>query len=168
MKKAVYAGSFDPLTNGHVWMIKEATKVFDELVIAIGVNPDKKYSFSLDERLSMIQATTRNYAQVTVDSFGKEFLITYAASVGAQFIVRGIRNETDYEYEQGMRHINGDINDDITTVFLMPPRNIAKVSSSLVKGLIGFKSWETIVKNYVPDAVYEKLVEKYAIDKRLA
>ena len=151
MKKAVYAGSFDPITNGHVWMIEQGAELFDELVVAVGVNPDKKGTFSLDERLQMVR----------VDSFENKFLVHYATSVGAQYILRGIRDAGDYEFERGMRHINNDLHAKTTTVFLMPPREISEVSSSLVKGLIGPKGWEKIVAQYVPKPVYKAILSKY-------
>jgi pantetheine-phosphate adenylyltransferase len=161
MKKAVYAGSFDPITNGHLWMIEEGVKIFDHLVVAIGGNPDKKYTFSLDERFRMLKESIGDRANITVDSFDNQFLVNYAASVGAQYVLRGIRSEADYEYERGMRLINGDLLERVTTVFLMPPREIAEVSSSLVKGLIGPKGWQEIVKRYIPPPVYAGILNRY-------
>src|SRR3989344_2311309 len=118
MKKAVYAGSFDPLTNGHLWMIEAGANLFDELVVAIGINPDKKHAFSLEDRISMLKRSTRNFSNVKIDSFENKFLVNYASSVNAQYILRGIRTEGDYEYERGMRHVNSDLNPKIATTFL--------------------------------------------------
>lgn len=160
-RSAVYAGSFDPLTIGHLWMIEQGAQLFDKLVVAIGINPDKKYAFTLDERLQMLRASTKQYKNVKVEAYSNQFLITYAQSIGATFILRGIRSQTDYEYERVMRNINGDLDQHITTIFLMPPRGIAEVSSSMVKGLIGPEGWEKIVKDYVPKAVFDKLVKAY-------
>ena len=145
MKKAVYAGSFDPITNGHMWMIKEGSRLFDKLIVAIGINPNKNYVFSLDERVDMLKKSTRNFPNVEVDIFKNQFLVNYATSVGAEHILRGIRTERDYEYERGMRHINSDLNPKITTVFFVPPREIAEISSSLVKGLVGPEKWEGVI-----------------------
>lgn len=161
MKKAVYAGSFDPITNGHVWMIEQGAKLFDELIVAVGVNPDKKGTFSLDERIQMLRDSVGKLPHVRVDSFENSFLVHYAASVGAQYILRGIRDAGDYEFERGMRHINNDLHPKTTTVFLMPPREISEVSSSLVKGLIGPKGWEKIVAQYVPRPVYKMILSKH-------
>lgn len=158
-KLAVYAGSFDPLTVGHQWMIQEGARLFDFLIVAIGTNPDKRYSFTLENRLAMLRDSTKTLRNVKIDSFGNQFLISYARSVGATHILRGIRSESDYEYERVMRNINGDLGANITTVFLMPPRHIAEVSSSMVKGLIGPKGWEDIVREYVPKPVYKHLME---------
>jgi len=160
-KLAVYAGSFDPLTLGHTWMIEQGVRLFDRLVVAIGTNPDKKYAFRLDDRLEMLRQSTRGYRTVKVDHFSNQFLITYARSVGATHILRGVRSESDYEFERVMRNINGDLSHEITTVFLMPPRGIADISSSMVKGLIGPDGWEAIVRDYVPKPVFEKLKKVY-------
>ncbi len=161
MKKAVYAGSFDPLTKGHLWMIEEGARLFDELVVTIGINPDKKYTFSLEDRLDMLRKSTRTFPNVKVDYFENEFLVKYADSVSAQYILRGIRTEGDYEYERGMRHINSDLNPQIVTPFLMPPRGLAEISSSFVKGLIGPNGWEDVVEGYIPRNAYNHFLVKF-------
>jgi pantetheine-phosphate adenylyltransferase len=158
---AVYAGSFDPLTIGHVWMIEQGIRLFDQVVVAIGINPDKRYAFGLEERVEMLRSSTKGYRNVKVDTFSNQFLITYARSIGASHILRGIRSESDYEYERVMRNINGDLNPEIGTIFLMPPRGIAEISSSMVKGLIGPVGWEAIVRDYVPKPVFDKLIKAY-------
>ncbi|EEF63207.1 pantetheine-phosphate adenylyltransferase [Pedosphaera parvula] len=160
-RSAVYAGSFDPLTVGHVWMIEQGASLFDELVVAIGDNPDKQYAFTLEDRLQMLRSSTKQFRNIKIDCFSNQFLISYAQSIGAHFILRGVRSQTDYEYERVMRNINGDLDQQITTIFLMPPRGIAEVSSSMVKGLIGPEGWEKIVKDYVPKAVFDRLVKNY-------
>jgi len=161
-KFAVYAGSFDPLTIGHLWMIEQGARMFDSLTVAIGTNPDKRYSFGVSEREEMLRNATRQFENVKIGRFENEFLITYAQSINASFILRGIRSQTDYEYERVMRNINGDLNSGVTTVFLMPPREIAEISSSMIKGLIGPAGWEQIVREYVPPAVFKQLVKAHA------
>lgn len=160
MRKAVYAGSFDPITNGHLWLIEQGANLFDELVVAIGINPEKRYTFSLEERLQMIRESTAAYPQIVVDNFEAHFLVHYATAIDARYILRGIRNGADYESERGWRYINGDLSAGITTVFLMPPRELAEVSSSLVRGMVGPSGWEAVVKGYVPPAAYQLLVAK--------
>jgi pantetheine-phosphate adenylyltransferase len=157
----VYAGSFDPPTIGHLWMIEQGVRLFDCLIVAVGINPEKKYTFSLEARLEMLRDSTKKFRNVSVASFSNRYLIHYAQSVGATHILRGIRSESDYEFERTMRNINGDLDDDICTVFLMPPRGIAEVSSSMVRGLIGPVGWQKIVRKYVSDAVYTKLLEQH-------
>lgn len=158
-KLAVYAGTFDPLTIGHLWMIEQGALLFDKVIVAIGVNPEKRCMFSLEDRLDMLKQSVKEMKNVEVDSFTNQFLFNYAQSIGAKFVLRGIRTESDYEYERTIRNINGDLNSDITTVFLMPPRGIAEVSSSMVKGLVGPEGWESIVKSYLPGPVFKKLKE---------
>ncbi len=156
---AVYAGSFDPPTVGHVWMIERGMTIFDRLIVAVGTNPDKRTLFSVEERLAMLRETTQTHDRVNVTSFASRYLIEYAQSVGANFVLRGIRTMTDFEYERAMRHINADLCPDITTVFLMPPRAIAEVSSSMVKGLVGPAGWEELVARYVTPPVLRRLRE---------
>lgn len=156
---AVYAGTFDPLTVGHLWMIEQGAMLFDKLTVAIGINPEKHCMFSVRDRLEMLRQSVQRFPNVKIDSFTNQFLISYAQSIGAQVVLRGIRTESDYEYERTMRNINGDLNSGITTVFLMPPRGIAEVSSSMVRGLIGPRGWETIIRKYLPEPVFEKLKE---------
>lgn len=160
MKKAVYAGSFDPITHGHLWMISQGASLFDELIVAVGTNPDKSYMFSMQERVNMVRDSVKDLPGISIESVNHQFLVQYAHSIGAQYIVRGIRNERDYEYERGMRHINSDVCPEVVTVFFMPPREIAEISSSLIKGMIGPQNWQTIVRKYVPEPVYQMLLEK--------
>ena len=159
--KAVYAGSFDPLTIGHLWMIEEGVRLFRHLTVAIGVNPNKRPTFSLEERREMLQASTRHLRGIHLAIFNNRFLIDYAKEVGATHILRGIRSPADYEFERVMRNINGDLDPKITAVFLMPPRDIAEVSSSMVRGLIGPKGWKTVVREYLPPPVYSRLLKNF-------
>ncbi|WP_215781183.1 MULTISPECIES: pantetheine-phosphate adenylyltransferase [unclassified Paludibacterium] len=163
MKRAVYAGSFDPVTNGHLWMIREAVELFDELVVAVGVNPDKHCTFTVEERVEMLNAVTQGFNKLRVEVFSNQFLVNYAQTVDANYIVRGIRTASDYEYERTMRYINTDLHPDITTIFLLPPREYAEVSSTMVKGLVGPRGWETVIRQYVPDPVYRKLMAMYTL-----
>ena len=140
-------------------MMEEGVRLFDKLIVAVGVNPEKKYTFTLEARLEMLRDSTKKFRNVKVTSFSNSYLIDYARSVGASHILRGIRTESDYEFERTMRNINGDLDPKICTIFLMPPRGIAEVSSSMVRGLIGPTGWKKIVRKYLSDGVYRKLLE---------
>lgn len=164
MNKAVYAGSFDPITNGHLWMIEEGARLFGTLVVAIGTNPDKTYTFDLESRLEMLRGCIHHLDNVTVDVFENQYLVNYAQEIHARYILRGVRDSKDYAYERGMRHINADLQPAITTSFLIPPRELAEVSSSFVKGLIGPVGWQDVVKRYVPQHVYREILARYGSD----
>lgn len=165
IRRAVYAGSFDPITNGHLWMIEQGALLFDELVVAIGVNPDKRTTFTMEERLQMLRDSLAGIPRVRVEHFASRFLVDYANDIQATYILRGIRSQGDYEFERGMRNVNSDLRPGIISVFLMPPRQIAEVSSSLVKSLIGPEGWEPVVMTYVPDPVYRCIMAKYGKSK---
>lgn len=162
MAKAIYAGSFDPPTKGHEWVMVAGARLFDELVVAVGINYRKKGFFTVQERLEMLRATLHGYANIRVTSFENEYLVDYAKLMGAKYMIRGIRNSKDYEYEHSMHQINRGIDRDIETVYLIPPDELANISSSSVRDLIGPKGWRRVVKNYVPDAVYAELLKKFA------
>jgi pantetheine-phosphate adenylyltransferase len=168
MKKAIYAGTFDPLTNGHLWMIERGAAMFDELVVGIGVNPDKNTMFTLEERLEMLKEVVAPCPNVSVSSYSNKFLIQFAKDVGAEFVIRGIRNTTDFGYEKQMRYVNQDLCPDVTTIFLIPDRSIAEISSSLVKGLVGPEGWENIVSQYVPNVVLRLIRERRLKYERIA
>jgi pantetheine-phosphate adenylyltransferase len=155
---AIYAGTFDPVTLGHMWMIKVGSSLFDKLIVAVGTNPDKKCHFSLRDRMIMLQESIAGYENVTVDKYSNKFLIKYAESIGAKFVLRGIRNTTDYEYEKSLSYVNRQLNSGVATVFLLPPREMVEISSSVVRGLIGPEGWEEVVGKYVPASVLERLV----------
>jgi pantetheine-phosphate adenylyltransferase/8-oxo-dGTP diphosphatase len=161
MKKVVYAGSFDPITNGHVWVIERVIELFDEVVIAIGINPDKKYMFNINERLDMLKEITNKYVKVKIDTFENKYLIKYAQEIKTNYIIRGIRSQIDFEYEKQMCNVNRGFNPCIETIFLIPPVNVVDISSSFVKGLVGPEGWERIIGLYVPKIVEKYLIERY-------
>lgn len=162
MRTAVYAGSFDPPTNGHIWMIERGLEMFDRLIVAIGTNPMKQSTFPVEDRLEMLRESMGVRDRLEIGHFDNRYLVDYARRVGAGYILRGIRSPHDYEYERVMRQINADMAPEITTVFLMPPRDIAELSSSMVMGLTGPEGWEETVRRYVPDPVFRALGEHYA------
>ena len=155
---AVYAGSFDPPTSGHVWMIERGARLFDRLIVAVAQNPEKAYTCPLEQRLGGLREICGPFGNVEVADIQNRFLAKYAADVGAGHILRGIRDEEDYRYERGMRYINSDLNAELETVFMMPARGLGQVSSSFVKGMVGPDGWQAIVERYVPDCVFSDLV----------
>ena len=142
-------------------MVEQGVVLFNRLVVAVGINPDKRYTFSLEDRLAMLRESLKRFRNLSVTSFSNLYLIDYAQQIGATHILRGIRSESDYEYERTMRNINGDLDSGICTVFMMPPRDIAEVSSSMIMGLVGPKGWRTVVRKYVPAPVYRQLIETH-------
>lgn len=138
-------------------MIQRGLELFDKLIVAIGSNPSKHYSFTDDERMELLEASVSSCERLSFSRFENRYLVDYAKREGANVILRGIRSPQDYEYERVMRQINSDMAPDITTVFLMPPRVIAEVSSSMVKSLTGPDGWEDVVRRYVPVPVMDAL-----------
>lgn len=169
MQVGVIAGSFDPITRGHMGLIEQAMKVVDHLHIVVGHNPTKKYLYTPEERLQLTQLVLRNewcdayLHRMTVVLGKQELLVNYAKRVGAQFLIRGIRNTADYTYEADMEAINKDIAPDIETLFLIPPRDKSQISSSAVRGLIGFEGSRKTLEKYVTDEVLESLEKKLGI-----
>jgi len=109
----------------------------------------------------MIEELCFDQKNVRVVTIENKFLVKYAESVNADYIFRGIRNEGDYTYERGMRYVNSNMNSTIQTLFMMSPRDLVEVSSSLVKGLVGADGWEEIIKEYVPPVVHRRMLEKF-------
>ena len=186
-KRAVYAGSFDPLTWGHLWVIKYGLSLFDELIIAVADNPDKKYTFSLEERLEMLKESMKDVdlddgfshgedgsikwlgSSFEICHIGSKFLIDFAAKKEANFILRGLRNVQDFSFELGMAHFNSDPNTGnvlIPTVWAPCPKSLVGLSSSFVKGLCGPDFWEERVEKMVPPVVHEKLVDWVRMGKK--
>jgi pantetheine-phosphate adenylyltransferase len=153
---ALYPGSFDPLTNGHLDLIERGSKIFDRLIVAIVRNPDKDPLFSLEERRQMMEQMTKRWRNVGVDTF-EGLMVDYATRVKANAVLRGIRAISDYEYELQMAWMNRKMAPDIETVFMMPAEKYSYLSSRLVReiALLGGS-----VKGLVPEAVELRLQAK--------
>lgn len=154
---AVYAGSFDPVTFGHLDLIERASRLFSELVVAIGVHPTRQPLFTPDERMAMLREVTKNLTNVRVESF-EGLLIDYCASLGARVIIRGLRVATDFEYELQIAHANADLKPDVDTIFLPTRTEHAFVSASLVREIA---SHGGEVTRYAPPVVCEALQRRY-------
>ena len=137
MKRALFPGSFDPLTLGHVDVINRALPLFDELVIAIGINANKKYMFSLEQRIEFIQNTFKDEPKIKVDSY-QGLTVDFCKKIEANFILRGLRNPTDFEFEKTITQVNRTLSD-IETVFLLTSSETSFISSSIVREVIEFK-----------------------------
>lgn len=155
-KKALYAGSFDPPTLGHEWVIKTAQKFFD-VEVAIAVNSDKKSLFKFTERKDMFE---RAIPGITVTGFQEEFTVDYAKRNNISVLIRGMRNTTDFAYEQMIYNINKQMDPELETFFILPEKSLGDVSSSVVKSMLGIHLWEDRVKPFVNPYVLEKLKEK--------
>lgn len=158
---AVYAGSFDPITNGHLSLIRRALEIFDKLIVAIAINGEKRPLFTVEERLEMIKEGTKekikDYERVEVDVF-EGLLVDYTASKNAKVILRGLRAVSDFDYELQLALMNRRLNRDIQSVFLMTDFKWLFLSSTIVKEAARFGG---DVKGLVPKVVVEKLKEKF-------
>ena len=148
MKKAVFPGSFDPITLGHVDLIYRGLEIFDEIIIAIGVNADKKQLFSLEDKIQQIKNTFINEQKIKVASY-KGLTIDFCKSVNSKYILRGLRNSSDFNYEQSIAQTNSSLSS-IESVFLISSPQLAHISSTIVRDII---KNEGDYKNLVPKSV---------------
>ncbi len=155
--KAIYAGSFDPITYGHLDIVKRASEIFDELVIVIMDNDEKNGLFSNEERKDLVENCISEFDNVTV-SIGTGLTVDYARSIGANILVRGIRAVTDYEYEMMLATTNMKLAEDIHTVFLVAKPEYSFLSSSTAKTIMRY---DGDVSSFVPEYVEKKLREKF-------
>jgi pantetheine-phosphate adenylyltransferase len=162
LKRAIYPGTFDPITNGHLDVIERAAKLFDEVTVVVAENSKKKPLFSVDERCEMIRLVTEIYGNVHVDLLMDGLLAHYARENHAHVIVRGLRQVTDFEYEFQISLMNRNLYPEITTVFLMPNEKYTYLASSIVREVASLGG---DVSNFVPGIVLERLNEKYSLKK---
>ena len=159
MRLAVYPGSFDPITNGHVDVIARAANLFDEVIVAAAVNEAKKSLFTMDERLAMMQAVTTRFQNVKVVAF-EGLLVEFARKVDAVAVVRGLRAISDFEFEFQMALMNRKLEPTIETVFLTPREEYTYLSSRIVKEIARLGG---SVEAFVPEPVVEALRKKLRI-----
>ena len=151
MKRAIFPGSFDPITLGHYDIIKRGVTLFDEVIVAIGVNSEKKYMFSLDERKTFIEEAFANEPKVKVVTY-EGLTVDFCKSVHAEFILRGLRNPADFEFEKAIAHANRRLST-IETVFLLTSAKTSFISSSIVRDVIKNNGDYT---KFVPESVRVK------------
>jgi pantetheine-phosphate adenylyltransferase len=156
-KTAIYPGSFDPVTNGHIDIVERGLKLFDKIIVAILYNPNKASLFNLEERLEMLKDCLKKFKNVEIDNFDG-LLVNYAAQRKANAILRGLRAMSDFEYEFQMALMNRRLNREVQTVFLMTGLRWIFTSSSIIKEAIQFGG---NIDGMVPSLVQEKLVQKF-------
>jgi pantetheine-phosphate adenylyltransferase len=157
-KLAIYPGTFDPITNGHLDIIERSVNLFDSVIVAVTTNPAKAPLFKVEERVSMIRKVTSDLSNVLVENF-TGLLMNYAMKKGADVIVRGLRAITDFEYEFQMALVNRRLAEGIVTVFLMPNEKYTYLNSTIVKEVAKF---DGDVSSFVPEEVHQRLREKFS------
>lgn len=157
MKTAVIPGSFDPITKGHLDIIKRAAKIFDKVIVAVLTNSAKSPSFTKEERMELIKACTKDVENIEVDSFSG-LLADYMKEVGASTIVKGLRAMSDFEYEFQMALTNKKLNPEVETMFLTTNYKYMYLSSSIVKEIA---SNGGDISEFVPDVILDRIVEKF-------
>ena len=135
MKIAVFAGSFDPVTKGHLDIIKRVLPLFDKVIIAMGINSTKKYYFNTEQRVQFLEATFAAYDKVEVDTYQK-LTAFYCKDRGANFLIRGLRNGTDFDYEKTISYLNSSIGEDLETIFLTGDPEYSCFSSTVVREIL--------------------------------
>jgi pantetheine-phosphate adenylyltransferase len=158
-RTAVYPGSFDPITYGHLDILYRGLKIFDKIIIAVAKNIEKNPLFTVEERMEMIRETLKGSENVIVDSF-EGLLVDYLRKINAKFVIRGLRAMSDFDYEFQMASVNRTLNPDIDTIFMMTSRDFFFISSRTVKEVA---SYGGSVKEFVPPNVEKRLKEKFQV-----
>ncbi len=156
MKRVIYPGTFDPVTFGHIDVVKRARDLFDEVVVTIAINPGKTAMFTVAERIEMLKESLRDLDNVIVDSFNG-LVVEHAKQIGAMGIIRGLRAISDFEFEFQMALMNRKLDDDLITIFLMPHEKYTYLNSTIIRNLSAF---DADVSEFVPPIVIKKLKEK--------
>jgi pantetheine-phosphate adenylyltransferase len=143
---AIFPGSFDPITKGHEDIVLRAADMFDEIIVAIGINTSKNYRFDLEKRIEMIEKTFVTNSKISVDTYNA-LTVDYCKKVNAKYILRGLRNTNDFEYEKSISQLNQKLAPEIDTVFLITSPELASISSSIIREILAHKG---DVSQFVP------------------
>ncbi len=155
-RSAIYPGTFDPLTIGHLDIIERSANMFDQIIVAIGENPSKTPLFSIEERIGMIEKATVHLKNIEVIKF-HSLLVDLSAELNANIIIRGIRSSTDFEYEQQMGYANLSLKKELETIYLMPKLEYSFISSSVVRAVLKFGGE---VDHLVPKSILNEIKSK--------
>ena len=155
IKRAIYPGTFDPITNGHVDIIQRASEMFDEIIVAVAENKTKKPMFTVEERVVMSKKATKSISNVKVISFNS-LLVDLSDELDANIIIRGIRAVSDFEYEFQMGYANSSLKKEMETIFLMPSLEYAFISSSIVRSLLPFNGK---IEHLVPHCILPDILK---------
>jgi len=155
MNIAIFPGSFDPITNGHIDLVRRFEPLFDKIIVGVGVNSQKKCLFSLDQRIKWLNEVFENDANVEVDSF-EGLTVNFCKQKNAKYLIRGLRNASDFDYEKTISQLNNIIGDDVETVFFISRPEFSHISSTIVREII--KGHGDITK-FVPDFIAEEINE---------
>jgi len=161
-RTAVFTGTFDPITLGHLDVIRRGRLLFDHVVVGIGVNPNKESLFNVDERVDMARAVVRPFPNVSVDAV-EGLTVNYVRRIGAQVILRGLRTLSDMEYEFGMTLTNHRLDPSVETVFLMADGEYSHVSSTLIKQVAYYGGTEGL-RRFVPEELVDRILAKLSAD----
>ncbi len=150
-KIAVFPGSFDPITTGHIDILQRAVPLFDEIIVAIGINSQKKYLFSLEDRLAFIEATFEDEPKVKTATY-KGLTVNFCKDIGAKYLVRGLRSNLDFEYEKPIAQLNSDLHNAIETIFLITQPQYGHISSTIIREI--YKN-DGDISQFIPEAAWK-------------
>lgn len=153
MRLAVFPGSFDPITNGHIDLVERAVPLFDKIIVSVGINNQKTALFSLEQRMTWLKKSFENYPTISIDTF-EGLTVNYCKKIGANFLLRGLRQSSDFDYEKTISQLNHIIGDKIETIFLISKPEYSHISSTIVREII---KGHGDVSKFVPEFIANEI-----------